>query len=139
MTKEDQLRKSSHKILLLILKFIPMITALGYALNVLLAYFGIDAAILSHLCGMSLLPWLFILIATFVFRFCIYHRMFLYYILLNDLLNILDYYIGIPISTSNMIMVHMIVVCIFLFLILCIYVKHRKKVVREAHQEYRCR
>lgn len=46
MTKEDHLRRSSHKALLIILKFIPMITALGYALNILLACFGIDAAYL---------------------------------------------------------------------------------------------
>lgn len=131
MTKEVQLRKSNHKILLLILKFIPMVTALCYMLNVLLALFGIDAGFLSHICGMSLLPWLFILVATFVFRFCIYHRMFLYYILASDVVNIIDYYIGIPLSTANMIMVHFVLISVFLFLILYLYVKHRKKPVKE--------
>ena len=129
MTKEVQLRKSNHKALLLILKFIPMITALCYMLNVLLALFGIDAGFLSHICGMSLLPWLFILVATIVFRFCIYHRMFLYYILASDMVNIIDYYIGIPISAVNMIMVHFVLISIFLFLILYLYVKHHKKSV----------
>lgn len=127
MTKEVQLRKSNHKVLLLILKFIPMITALCYMLNVLLALFGIDAGFLSHICGMSLLPWLFIFVATIVFRFCIYHRMFLYYILASDMVNIIDYYIGIPISAANMIMVHFVLISIFLFLILYLYVKHHKK------------
>lgn len=126
MTKEDHLRRSSHKALLIILKFIPMITALGYALNILLACFGIDAAILSYFCGMSLLPWLFILLATYVFKFCTYHRMFLYYILANDCLNIIDYYIGIPVISVDLIMIHMVILCIFLFLILYLYVKNHK-------------
>ena len=70
MTKEERLPKRSHKLLLLVLKFIPMVTALCYLLNTVFACFGIDTPILSHISGMSLLPWLFILIATFVFRFC---------------------------------------------------------------------
>lgn len=102
MTKEDQLRKSSHKLLLVVLKFIPMITALLYFMNTVFSCFGIDTPIFSHIAGMSLLPWLFIMIATYVFRFCIYHRMFLYYILTSDVVSIIDYYIGIPVSTFNM-------------------------------------
>ena len=129
---EDHLRKSSHKALLLILKFIPIITSVGYAANVGLAWFGIDISLISHLCGMSLLPWLFILIATYVFKFCAYHRMFLYYILVNDLLNIADYYIGIPVTTSNLIMIHLAITCLFLLLILYIYVKHHKKTIRKT-------
>lgn len=130
---EGNLKRSSHKALLLILKFIPMVTSIGYACNILLAYFGIDAAVLSHICGMSLLPWLFVLLATYVFRFCIYHRMFLYYILINDLLNIIDYYIGIPVSASSMIMIHMVVLCAFLFIILYLYVESHQKSVRETY------
>lgn len=113
------------------LKFIPMVTALCYALNVLFAYMGIELPALSHISGMSLLTWLFIWIATYVFRFCIYHRMFLYYILVNDLLNILDYYIGIPLSTTRLLMLHLVIICIFLFLILYAYVKCNKKTTGE--------
>ena len=134
MVKEESLRRSSHKLLLVVLKFIPMVTALCYALNVLFAYMGIELPVLSHISGMSLLTWLFIWIATYVFRFCIYHRMFLYYILVNDLLNILDYYIGIPLSTTRLLMLHLVIICIFLFLILYAYVKCNKKTVGEDTQ-----
>lgn len=127
MTKEDQLRRSSHKLLLVVLKFIPMITALGYFLNTLFAYFGIETPILSHLCGMSLLPWLFIMIAAYVFKFCIYHRMFLYYVFVSDVINIIDYYVGIPMSTYGIITLQFCVAGLFLFLILYAYVKCNKK------------
>lgn len=132
MIKEDQLRKSSHKLLLVVLKFIPMITAMCYLLNTALALVGIDAPILSHICGMSLLPWLFILIATYVFRFCAYHRMFLYYILVSDIINIFDYYVGIPLSAYNMVMLHFNVAGIFLFLILYHYVKRNKEALSKV-------
>jgi len=134
MTKEERLKRRSHKLLLLVLKFIPMVTALLYALNVAFSYFGIDLPVLSHIGGMSLLTWLFIYIATFVFRFCLYHRMFLYYILVNDVLNIIDYYVGIPVSTTHLIMAHLVIACLFLFLILYFYVNRNKVPSCKAHQ-----
>lgn len=134
MVKEESLRKSSHKLLLVVLKFIPMVTALCYMLNVLFAYLGIELPVLSQLGGMSLFTWLFIWIATYVFRFCIYHRMFLYYILVNDLLNIIDYYVGLPISTTRLLMLHLVIICVFMFLILYTYVKCNKKVAGEDTQ-----
>lgn len=132
MGVEVRLRRNEHKALLLILKFIPMVTSACYALNILLAWMGIDAAIMSHICGMSLFPWVFILIATYVFRFCAYHRMFLYYILVNDLLNMTDYYIGIPVEVSGLMMIHLVVICVFLFLILYFYVKGHKNPVSKT-------
>lgn len=133
MIKEERLKRRSHKLLLIILKFIPMVTALCYMLNSVFAYFGIDASILSQASGMSLLSWLFILTATFVFKFCIYHRMFLYYILASDLINIIDFYWGIPVATHTIIMIQFILAGIFLFLILYTYVKCNKKVIGKTY------
>lgn len=127
MQKEEKLRKSVHKLLLLILKLIPIVTSICYLLNVILAYIGIDFPVLSHISGMSLFTWVFIFIATIVFKFCIYHRMFLYYILISDILNIIDYYIGIPITTSNLIMLHLTIAGVFLLVILYLYVKYNQK------------
>lgn len=127
MQKEEKLRKSVHKLLLLILKLIPIATSICYLLNIVLAYIGIDFPVLSHISGMSLFTWVFIFIATIVFKFCIYHRMFLYYILISDILNIIDYYLGIPITTSNLIMLHLTIAGVFLFLILYLYVKYNQK------------
>lgn len=109
-----------------------MVTALLYLLNTVFALFGIDLPFLSNIGGMSLLTWLFIWIATYVFRFCVYHRMFLYYILVTDLLNIADYYIGIPLQTTQLIMLQLSVSCVFLFIILYLYVKCRKESASEA-------
>lgn len=128
MAVEERLRsKYLYKILLLTLKSIPMLTAIGYTLNTLFAYIGIDTPVFSHICGISLLPWAFILLSAYVFKFCIYHRMFLYYVLIIDIINSVDYYIGIPISTMNLFAIHAVIISVFLFLILYFYVKHHKK------------
>lgn len=77
MKMEDTLRnKTLYKILLILLKYIPIIIGVGYMLNTLLLLLGIDLAILSRLIGISLLPWLFLYISSFVFKFCSYHRSF---------------------------------------------------------------
>lgn len=123
----EKVGRRSHKLLLITLKFIPMITALCYLLNTVLSAFGIYAGFLSHISGMSLLPWIFILISTYVFKFCNYHRMFLYYILVSDIINIIDYYAGIPISTFHLIALHFCIAGVFLFIILYLYVKSHKK------------
>lgn len=131
MTREERLPRRSHKLLLVVLKFIPMVTALCYLLNTVLSAFGIYAGILSHISGMSLLPWLFIMTATYVFRFCAYHRMFLWYILVSDVVNITDYYVGIPVSTFSLLAIHFCIAGLFLFLILYSYVKCHKSSAQE--------
>lgn len=132
--KEELLRsKLLYKVLLIILKVIPTIIALSYLLNTIISYFGYSAGILSHLFGVSLITWLFLFISSIVYRYCIYHRMFLYYILITDSLNITDYYIGIPVNDFNLLSIHIIISGIFLFLILYFYVKVNKISITKYH------
>ena len=119
------LRSKQYKILLILLKYIPILISLIYVLNTFAAYVGIDIPAANNIAGMSLLTWIFMYIATIVFNFCNYHRMFLYYILIVDIINIIDYYIGIPISDFQLIMLHTIVTGISLFIILFLYIKRK--------------
>lgn len=77
-----------YKLLILMLKYIPMLISLVYVLNTALSYFYIDIPILSNLAGRSILPWIFMYLSATVFRFCLYHKMFLHYILVTDIINI---------------------------------------------------
>lgn len=130
MVKGESLRnKSLYKTLLILLKYIPIIIALFYIVNTLGALFGIDLPVLNNIAGMSLLTWVFMYLAALVFKFCIYHRMFLYYILVTDIINIINYYIGIPVDSYGIVMIHSVVIGILLFIILYFYVKHNKKVI----------
>ena len=92
-SRNDSLQKSLYKIELYIIKIIPYILALFYLINTALSYFYIDIPLVSYIAGVSLLPLLFFYITSFVFRFCIYHRLPIYYIFINWLIITLDYYL----------------------------------------------
>lgn len=65
-----------------------MVIALAYLVNTVSSYFGVDIPILASIAGMSLIPLIFMYISSYVFKFCEYHRMFLHYIAVNDIINI---------------------------------------------------
>ena len=126
---EKSRRSNLQKLLLLVLKYIPMVIALCYMLNTM---FYIEP--LSNIAGVSLLTWIFLYLASIAFEFCSYHRMFLWYILIDDILNIVDYYWSIPISTDNLIRIHNILAVITLFIVLILYAKSNKVIIRKNNK-----
>ena len=110
--------RNIHKIQLWVLKVIPMVLSLIVLLNIILSYLNVDTFILSYLGGVSLLPMIFLYISSYAFKFCSYHRLFLHYISLNWILNIYDYYIGIPLSDKKLLMFYLIITGLSIFLIL---------------------
>lgn len=128
MAVEASLRsKNLYKIELYLLKIMPMLLAAIYLINTVLSYYDIVAPVLSYIGGMSFIPLVFMYISSYVFRFCSYHRMFLHYIVVNDLISIVDYYWELPISDWGLFVLHMSIAGISLFIILYLYVKvHRK-------------
>lgn len=128
MVVEEKLRnKLLYKVFLIILKYIPVVITLAYILNTALYWFNIDLSVLSNIAGLFLLPWIFIYVATYVFRFCTYHRLLLYYIFLDDCINIYDYYFGIPLSDHSMLAVHTVLIGILVIVLLVNHVKSNKK------------
>jgi len=118
--------KTLYKVELLILKILPVILAGFYFIGTTLSLFDIDVTIITYLSGMSLIPLLFMYLSSYVFQFCEYHRMFLHYILFNIIANCIDWYIGIPLSNKEYFSVFLIITCIFLFVILYLYLKSRR-------------
>lgn len=132
MAVEERLRsKYLYKILLITLKYIPLIITGFYVLNTTLNILEIDAPVISNLAGVSLLTWIFLLLSNIVFKFCIYHRVFLYYILIVDLFNIIDYYVGIPLYQYEYIAIHSVLLGITLFLSIYFHVKSNKRAIVE--------
>lgn len=125
MVKEDVSRRRLHKVTILVLKVIPMLLAFCEFLNTVFGYFEISAGILSFIGSISLLPLIFLYLASYAFGFCAYHRMFLHYILLINVLDIYDYYVGIPISSWNLFVLYVIIAAVFLFIILYLHQKEK--------------
>ena len=125
---EVRLRNSLYKIELYLIKVIPVLTAAMALLNTILSFvFDIDAPIISYIGGVSVFTLIFFYLSSYVFKFCVYHRMFIHYITFNWLLNIYDYYIGVPLNNRNMFALYIIITGIFMFLILYFHQKEIKK------------
>ena len=123
----EKRNKTLYYIELSLLKLLPALIAILYFVGTLLDLFGIDTFLLSHISGMSVLPLLFLYVSSYVFKFCEYHRMFLHYITLNLVLNCIDWYIGIPLDNLEYMSLFLIVSCIFMFIILYLYLKSKNE------------
>ena len=124
MAVEGNLNKTLYKLELYLIKAIPVILSGIALLNTLLSYFGIDLPLLSYLGGVSVFTIIFFYVSSFAFKFCAYHRMFIHYITINWILNIIDLYIGIPLSDKELLMLYLIITGIMLFITL--YLKFKR-------------
>ena len=119
------MNKLLYKVTIIVLKILPMLLAFIILLNSILSYFNIDLVILSYIGGVSLITILFIYAASYTFKFCEYHRIFLHYIVVTWIINIIDLYIGIPINDLEYLCLQMIVAGVSLFIILYFYLKRK--------------
>lgn len=131
MAAEVSLRnKALYKIQLYLLKVIPMVMAFICLINTVTSYYDIDLPILAYIASNSILTIVFFYISSYVFRFCMFHRMFIHYNTLMWLLNIYDMYVGIPIDDRELLSVYLIITVVFMFIILYIYVKNHRKATK---------
>lgn len=130
MAAEASLNKPLYKIELYLLKVIPMIMAALHLASTTLFYFGIDPEILSYLGGVSFLTLGFLYLSSYVFKFCEYHRMFLHYVVVINLISIYDTYIGIPVTDGALFIINTSIAGIFLFIIL--YLKKREQFLKKG-------
>lgn len=133
------MNKLLYKIELCLVKVIPMIYTLLSLLNTTLSYFNIEAVILSYIGSVSLVTLLLLYVTSYVFKFCEYHRMFIHYTTVTWVLNIIDLYIGIPVSDLGYLGIQLIIAGISLFIILHLYAKSHKKSTTKYNSRYRCR
>lgn len=135
MVVEEKLKnKILYKTQLCLLKVIPMVMAFIFWINTVLSYFDIDLEVFSYIGSCSIITMVYLYISSYVFRFCEYHRMFLHYVCIIWLINIYDYYIGIPVDDISMLMVYQIITGVCLFIILYLYAKNHKKFIRKDNR-----
>ena len=128
--EENLKSKTLYKVFLILLKALPVFLALTFVINSVLAYHNIDVYTLSYIGGISFMPLLFIYMATYVFKFCTCHRIFLHYTLLSNILSVYDYYIGIPLSNITMLTIYLLGFFLALIIVLLLHLKHIKNVTK---------
>lgn len=126
--------KELYKVDLFLLKLLPMIMAFSYMVAQYTALFNIGSGptfvlqIVTHYLGLLLAPMMFMLISSKVFQFCNYHRMFIYYILVIQLMNITNWYFKIPISNLAYNVTQDVITVGFLLTALIMYIKKRRQI-----------
>lgn len=121
------MNKVLYKICLIMIKAIPMCIAFVYLLNTLLSHFDIDLSILSTIGGTSILTLLLLYVLSITFKFCAYHRTFLHYILIEDIITYIDYYTNGTLCTDReLFLLNSIIAGISLFVILVLKFKCKK-------------
>lgn len=96
-------------------------------LNTILYFFGIDLMFISVLSGTSILTLMFLIIVSFVFKFCLYHRIFLYYVATIDIINWIDFIYVIPTSTAYLLTIESILAGITIIIAIISYVENNKR------------
>ena len=118
---ETKLSLKLVKLFRIYLKLIPMILAIFYFVNTIISYFGIQIKLIAHIFVALCIS--FIYLASYVLRFCEYHRMFLHYVVFNDIFTWIDFTYGFPFDNRELIAIHISIACIFLFIILYLKLK----------------
>lgn len=130
MEKEERLRsKTLYKSVILFLKIIPMLLTLFDVINTVIGFLGYECHWISYFGGISFLTLAFLYLASYVFGFCEYHRMFLHYIVVTNVISIVDFEFGIPISDNILLCAHIALFGIFLFLVLYLHQHEKSKAV----------
>ena len=124
---KDNLNKTLYETEIAFLKLLLPIMGISYMLNCLGYYWSSWIQIATHFLGLVVAPMVFMLISSYVFKFCSYHRLFIYYIIIDELLRLIDWYFGIPISNKAIADVHLALAFIFIALALGLFIHKRRK------------
>lgn len=111
----ENLSRPLYKIVLYLVKVIPIVVSLIYVLNMILSYFYIDIPILAYIVQYLFIAFMYA--ASYTFKFCSWHRMFINYISAILTLNIIDYHWQLPISDRGMLLVYALITGIFIIII----------------------
>ena len=129
--KEVKLENRSKHYFLVATKYIPHLMALCYAIYTFLGFIGIDAFIISCFASMSLLPWIYFIFISYIFKYCYVHRLPLYYILINELITDLDYYLELSLDVYTVLILHILLAAVILFEYSYYYVKFKLKKINK--------
>lgn len=121
--------KTLYKILLLAVKYLPLLIAIIYFISIIVGCFGVQLIVIPNLFFMSPITAGFMILVSFVFRCCIWHRLPIYYGLTEQGIAFVDYYSPLVITSSYYIFIHLTIAIVFI--ILGMYFKNKYNVKRK--------
>ena len=130
MKMVDKLRKPNqklnvNKLLILIIKIYPMVIAIGYFCINILHYFDISVRLFEFVTIQALTSTLLLYLLSYVFQFCLYHRIFIHYVLIQNVISYIDEIYTIPVSDKQFLYIQMNL--LFVVLVIALFSYLRKK------------
>lgn len=105
----EGISKLEFKVSKIVVKYCPILIAIFYFLSTMFSCIGISVSWMVPIYYMSLLPFICLFACSKLLKFCIWHRLPLYYSILIDVINAIDYYIVIPFSSKWMILIYLLI------------------------------
>lgn len=118
VVEKQKVNKKLYRIFLLSTKVIPILLAIFHFLNTVFAFIGWNDIVLNYIAGISILPICYLYLASYTFYYCKYYRMYLHYCVICNIINVYDYYIGIPLDNIKYFECYVLFTIIFMFLVL---------------------
>lgn len=112
----EVMSKSKLKICKIIVKHSPWLIAIGHFIMAILSCFGKVWYLLSLLCSLSIIPIISMITFSVLLKFCIWHRLPLYYSIVVDILNAIYFYFNILIGTELKILIYLVIVITFILI-----------------------
>ena len=126
--------KDLYKVDLFLLKLLPVIMVISHIIASYGAIFKVISGaaiiiqIVSHYLGLVIAPIAFMYISSYVFQFCNYHRMFIHYIAVIELMNVTNWYFQLPITNALYNGIQVTITITFAILAFIMYIKKRRQI-----------
>ena len=125
--------KLNKQLILTIIKYSPWIIGFAYCIQLILGCFGLQSILLTVLFNAAVFPIMLLILFSVFLGYCIWNRLPLYYVLTTNVVNIVDFYIGIPIAGKWMLIVYVLLALIIV--LIGAWIKNRENVRKRNFEE----
>ena len=115
------------KILILLIKFIPVIQMAGMLVNNILYFNDIYfiSYILDYVIGNSIITTFLLIVCSYLFHFCIWHRLIIIANIINISLSTTDSIYKLPITDIQLLILYYTISAIFIIIATYIHIKDK--------------
>lgn len=126
----DKLRRPNqklnvNKLLILIIKIYPMVIAIGYFCINILHYFDVSVRLFEFIIIQALTSTLLLYLLSYVFLFCLYHRIFIHYVLIQNVISYIDEIYYIPVNDKRFLYIQMCLLFVIMVIALVNYLNSK--------------
>ena len=122
-----EISKTFTKITKTIVKYVPFLIALMYFLHSILFCFGISIPWLMLIYRFSIFSFICLLAMSVLLKFCIWHRLPLYYGIIIDTINTFDYYFTFSVNNITMLAIYLSITGVFILIGMYLKQKYNAK------------